>query len=80
MKITNYKEFKECLSYYKEKYPETYTTEEEIKRCLEKDYEEVGGSHLGIDVSDDNQDRCYEFNFVTEDFDVTYEFLGMAKC
>lgn len=80
MKITNYKEFKEYLSYYKEKYPETYTTEEETRKSLEKDYEEVGGSHLGIDVSDDDQHRCYEFDFVTDNPDVTYEFLGMAKC
>ena len=81
MKITNYRDFKISLEYYKAKYPESYTTEEEIVKTLNSDYRGTGGSDLlGISVSSDNENRCYGFRFVTDNPYPVYEYTGLTKC
>ncbi len=66
---------------YKEKFPNSYTSMDEIEKTLrERQYDPVG-QVFGISVSAEWLDRCFGFEVdkVTPD-SVYFQYLGIWKC
>lgn len=77
----------EDYTYYKNKFPNSYTTKDDLIKSIfasTQDEELVGvGWSFGISVSDELENRCYEFEIVgfNEDEDrVLVKYVSLAKC
>lgn len=76
----------EDYTYYKNKYPNSYTTKDDLIKSIfattQEDEELVGvGWSFGISVSDEYENRCYEFEIVDFNEDrVLVKYVGLAKC
>ena len=61
-------------------FPYTHTKYEDVKRIVEKHYEDPLGSIFGIEVATDWQDKCYGFEVDRIRGEITYiRYLGIWK-
>ncbi len=79
IRILKYNEFVQDAGCYKAMFPQTYTSIDNVKSALQKDYDTTGGGILGIQVSPEWEDKCYGFEFVTDNPVITFEYLGIMK-
>lgn len=80
--ILNIEELKKCIAEYQKLFPKTALTLEDVKERLLTGYENDRGNTglFGFGVSPEWEDKCYSFEFRTDDPVPTYEFMGMYKC
>lgn len=91
--IENSFELWDDYTYYKHEYPNSYTTKDDLINIIlsnqdnaptQEQYEEWGvGLIFGISVSDEYENRCYEFELVDFNKDkdrVLVKYVGLAKC
>ena len=70
----------ERIAEYANKFPDNYTTYEQIEDTLQERSEDPIGSMLGIPVSPEWEDRCYGFEVLGIDGDVAIvNYIGLMK-
>ena len=71
----------ERIAEYANKFPDNYTTYEQIEDTLQERSEDPVGSILGIQVSPKWEDRCYGFKLDKVLGEVAhFQYLGIWKC
>lgn len=74
----------EDYTYYKNEYPNSYTTKDDLIKSIfattQEDEELVGvGWSFGLSISDERENRCYEFEIVELNEDrVLVKYVGIA--
>ena len=74
----------EDYTYYKNRFPNSYTTKDDLIKSIfastQELYEEWGGGSFGLSVSDECEKRCYEFEIVELNKDrVLVKYIGIAS-
>lgn len=81
VEIIGIEELRDRIAEYSVMFPKTYTNLKDIKQSLLDDFEKRGGTRrlFGIQVAPDWEDKCYGFQYVGNDKEAVYKFLGMWK-
>lgn len=82
VKIIGFRELQDRIATYSVIFPKTYTNLKDIKQSLLDDFKMRGGTRalFGIQVAPDWEDKCYGFQYVGNDKEVVYKFIGIWKC
>lgn len=81
LRVIHENDFREDYAYYQSKHPTTHTSIESIEsELIEEEEHNAHTGMFGIQVSSDNEDRCYCFEHLTSTpNEVFYEYLGLGK-
>lgn len=84
LKILNIEQLCADIECYKNEFPDTYLSLEEIYKRIFKDYEVNDGATgiFGMSVSPEWEDKCYGFEFVGDCYGgyIIYKYVGIYKC
>lgn len=78
--INNGMDLHNDMQFYKKKFSETYTTENDIKSIVYAHENDPVGSVFGIQVASDFEDKCYGFEIDKVDAKRTFvQYVGIWK-
>ena len=79
--IDNIVSLHEDIAYYSQRFPNSHTTYEDLKKALDKRADDPVGSTFGLSVAGEYEDKCYGFEIDKVAPQYTHIlYLGTWKC